>query len=224
MAQVSGDSRIVKKEHTICTTQGCDSTAVARSLCRRHYQNELFNDRLAPAYDKDYVRCSEEGCLVRARSQGLCFKHHYEHNKESESARGKEKYHRDVKKSREQVRVRGQEYRKTETYKKRLAKYYAENQEKYQTHRRTRRARVVNAETEEYTEQDVIDLYGTACFVCKSEIDFDAPRRAGLPGWELGLHLDHFISLAKGGTNLLSNMRPTHGLCNYKKGSKEENC
>ena len=53
MAQVSGDPRIVKKEHTICTAQGCDSAAVARSLCYRHYQNELFNNRLTPAYDID---------------------------------------------------------------------------------------------------------------------------------------------------------------------------
>ena len=223
MAQVSGDPRIVKKEHTICTAQGCDSAAVARSLCYRHYQNELFNNRLTPAYDKDYVRCSEEGCSVRARSQGLCFKHHYEHNKDFERVRGKEKYHRDVEKSREQGRVHGQEHRKTETYKKRLAKYYAENQEKYRTHRRTRRARVANAETEEYTEQDVIEVYGRDCFICKTEIDFNAPRRAGATGWERGLHLDHHIPLSKGGTNLLSNMRPTHGLCNYKKGGREEN-
>lgn len=52
------------------------------------------------------------------------------------------------------------------------------------------------------------------------DINWIAPRHPSTPGWELGLQLDHVIPLSKGGTDLISNVFPSHGKCNLNKGSK----
>ncbi len=58
--------------------------------------------------------------------------------------------------------------------------------------------------------------------VCKEPIDLMAPRQVGLKGWEYGLHLEHAVALRHGGSDLKSNVKPAHGLCNLKKHSKLE--
>lgn len=82
---------------------------------------------------------------------------------------------------------------------------------------RRRRARLRNSLTEKYTLDDVLNAYGTTCYLCNTEIDLNAPRRIGTVGWENGLHLEHVIDIAKGGNDVLENVRPSHGLCNLKK-------
>ena len=84
---------------------------------------------------------------------------------------------------------------------------------------RARRARILGVPSERYSADDVLTMYGTDCHLCKLPIDLDAPRRIGREGWELGLHIDHHIPLAKGGDNTLANARPAHGACNLRKGS-----
>ena len=95
------------------------------------------------------------------------------------------------------------------------------NPEKYAEHNRTkehrRRARKFQNGTEEYTEQIIIETYGTNCHICNQPINLEAPRRVGTEGWELGLHLDHVVPLSKGGDDRIENLRPTHGMCNLKK-------
>ena len=88
-----------------------------------------------------------------------------------------------------------------------------------QEHRR--RARMYLVENEKYTEAQVLETYGLNCHICLQPIDLNSPRRTNKDGWENGLHLDHLVSIAKGGSNTLENIRPAHGLCNTKKGSKE---
>lgn len=68
-----------------------------------------------------------------------------------------------------------------------------------------------------YNELQVIATYGHRCYLCGKEIDLLATRKAGIPGWESGLHIDHFIPISKGGSDTLDNVRPTHALCNLKK-------
>ena len=85
---------------------------------------------------------------------------------------------------------------------------------------RARRARLKNNITIAYTESQVISTYGTNCNICGLEIDFLAPRQVGKKGWEKGLHIDHLIPIANGGSDTLNNVRPTHGLCNLKKCAK----
>jgi 5-methylcytosine-specific restriction endonuclease McrA len=74
--------------------------------------------------------------------------------------------------------------------------------------------------SEPYSELQVINKYGTKCYICNQEINFNAPRRVGLKGWEIGLHIDHFIPISKGGLDVLENVRPAHGLCNIKKSDR----
>lgn len=71
--------------------------------------------------------------------------------------------------------------------------------------------------TEWYSPMQIVELYGTDCHICNEPIDMNAPRQTGKPGWELGLQIDHVIPLSKGGSDLIENLRPSHGYCNNTK-------
>lgn len=100
------------------------------------------------------------------------------------------------------------------------------NLEKYaEMHRnkaRNRRAMIRNNGFERYSERELISIYGTDCHICGLSIDFNAPRRQGIPGWEFGFQIDHILPIALGGADLLENVRPAHGVCNIRKGCKYE--
>lgn len=68
-----------------------------------------------------------------------------------------------------------------------------------------------------YNELQVIATYGPRCYICGLDIDFMAPRKCGVKGWENGLHIDHVIPLSKDGEDSLENVRPTHAICNLNK-------
>ena len=98
------------------------------------------------------------------------------------------------------------------------------NREKVNAYSRnkTRRIRAMRKGIgyEPYTEYQVLELYGTDCHICGKPIDMKAPRRCGLTNWEYGLQIDHVIPLSKEGQDTLKNVRPSHGICNLRKGSK----
>jgi hypothetical protein len=83
-----------------------------------------------------------------------------------------------------------------------------------------RRAQKNSTNHEPYTIDELITTYGTICHLCGGEIDFNAPRRAGVEGWEFGLHIDHVMPLSKGGDDTLLNVRPAHGQCNLAKSAR----
>jgi 5-methylcytosine-specific restriction endonuclease McrA len=91
--------------------------------------------------------------------------------------------------------------------------------EKKQVAHRQRRASLNQVESDDYTYQDVLHIYGIECHICKETIDLTAPRRVGEEGWERGLHLDHVVSIKHGGTDTLDNVKPAHALCNIRKGA-----
>lgn len=101
------------------------------------------------------------------------------------------------------------------------AEWYKRNPEYGRLKQHKRRSRMYSVENEKYTEAQVLEAYGTDCHICLEPIDLEAPRRTNREGWENGLHLDHLVSIAKGGSNTLENIRPAHGLCNTKKGARE---
>ena len=74
-----------------------------------------------------------------------------------------------------------------------------------------------NTDPGHYSDQQVLETYGTNCHICSLPIDLDAPRKTGDPGWEKGLHIDHVYPLSKGGLDTLENVRPAHGKCNVIK-------
>jgi 5-methylcytosine-specific restriction endonuclease McrA len=84
---------------------------------------------------------------------------------------------------------------------------------------RRKRARKALAPSHHYTSKDILSIHGTACYLCGREIDLSAPRSSGIPGWQEGLHLDHVIPLAAGGSDTVENVKPTHALCNMRKNS-----
>ena len=133
-------------------------------------------------------------------------------------------------------------YRKGETACapcKKAASLYARewqkrNPEKFREYRRTnvqrkaakqrqrsrRRARLKGNRYENYTLEQVLELYGTKCHICGEEIDMKAPRLCGVKGWERGLHLDHVIDIQFGGADALDNVKPAHALCNLRKNAR----
>ena len=120
---------------------------------------------------------------------------------------------RDKYRSRPEVqemrRAKGREYIKSE-----------QGRESFTRSNHARRARKLAAATEKYSVQQVLDLYGALCHICKKEIDTTLPRKVGSLKWKESLHLDHVIPLSKGGSNTLDNVRPSHGICNKTKGAK----
>ena len=85
---------------------------------------------------------------------------------------------------------------------------------------RERRAKKLSVPHEPYTAEIILQVHGTRCHLCGDEINLDAPRRSDMVGWEKGLHLDHVTPLAKGGSDLIINVKPAHGICNLRKGTK----
>ena len=68
-----------------------------------------------------------------------------------------------------------------------------------------------------YSTKDIVDKYGTKCYLCREEVDFSSPRNAGSIGWEVSFWVEHVIDIAKGGEDNLNNVRPSHGWCNLHK-------
>ena len=97
------------------------------------------------------------------------------------------------------------------------AKYRASNLDKVRERERSKNRRRRANITNDYKESQVISTYGEICYLCGLGIDLLAPRKCGVKGWEQGLHIDHVVPIAKGGSDTLQNVRPSHGLCNLRK-------
>jgi 5-methylcytosine-specific restriction endonuclease McrA len=110
---------------------------------------------------------------------------------------------------------------KPEIYREQKRKYYEKYPHKKTelNRRRDRRKRARNRGliTVNFDTKDVLDLWGTDCHICGIFIDMRLTRNCGEEGWEMGLHLDHVIPQAKGGHNIISNVKPAHAICNIKK-------
>ena len=126
-----------------------------------------------------------------------------------------EKYLANKEKIAEYQRVYREKY--PEKNKARLKKYKQKNTEKFADYERKRRAAKRGETHKFYSTELVIDVYGTICYLCNTEIDLMANRRTGRPGWEFGLQIDHVVPLSRSGSDTIENVRPTHGLCNSRK-------
>jgi hypothetical protein len=135
----------------------------------------------------------------------------------------KEKRSRSTKKWRskfpEKANEKARKWRKAnpEKVKEINKRHRANNPNKPRDDARARRARLKQVPFEKLTEQQIFDRWGTNCHLCKLPIDLNAPRQPGKAGWENGLHLEHVIRIADGGSDTLENIKPAHGLCNLKK-------
>jgi hypothetical protein len=68
---------------------------------------------------------------------------------------------------------------------------------------------------EDWTEKQLIDTYGTDCYICNKPIDYDAPKVG--PGSDYSSWPDHVIPMSRGGENTIRNVRPCHRTCNEHK-------
>lgn len=82
-----------------------------------------------------------------------------------------------------------------------------------------RRLRILENGFSYYSLTQVLTTYGKDCHICHTTIDLKASRRVGVGNWLLGLHIDHLVPIAKGGPDTLENVRPSHAICNLKKGT-----
>lgn len=130
---------------------------------------------------------------------------YYANNKETMLAQSKVWYEN----NKEKVKLAAQKHYQTESYRQKAA-----------LKANIRRTRKKNGIYEKYTLEQVIDTYGSLCYICGTNIDLSIPRWVGKKGWQFGLHIDHVIPISKGGADILENVRPSHGICNVRKGSK----
>jgi 5-methylcytosine-specific restriction endonuclease McrA len=163
-----------------------------------------------PLYKKPYCRpcestISKEWMLANPAASKATAEKHRKSHPEAQAIRDKKYY----EKNRAEVLKRKKQLRIDDPEK------HAE-QSRRRGHRR--RARLLGNGASFYKEAEVLELYGTVCHLCSLEIDMNAQRRVGKPGWENGLHIDHLVPIANGGADSLDNVRPSHGLCNIKKG------
>ena len=194
----------------------CSDCSIARSVRNREYREK--NIIKARAYARVYRakniekdKASSNAWRLANRERGIATqKAWHEKNKERRDATNKA------------WRLANPERVKT-TARRLSKKYRLANPERSGVYCRTRRARRRAAPSEPYTAQDILDRWGTNCHNCNQPIDLSAPRRSGLSGWEQGLHLDHVIPLALGGSDLMINVKPSHGLCNLRKSKTTTN-
>lgn len=146
-------------------------------------------------------------------------KRHREANKEKFKARNAENYKKNAQKIKEQKALAY--LNNQEEMRRRSAEYKAKNPDRGVFHKNKRRALKLNAPSEPYSAGQILALYGTYCYNCHELIDLNAPRHSNIGiGWEMGLQLDHVIPLSKGGSDLISNIRPSHAKCNLHKNAK----
>lgn len=143
-------------------------------------------------------------------------KRYYQRNKEAISAKRKAEYN--PKKAREAWLSWYERNREREAERKR--KFTQENPEVVRKYAHQRRVKLSGGLVEKYQEAEILEKYGTDCWICRVPINFSAPRSTKFIGWECGLQIDHLIPVKLGGNDSLENVRPTHGLCNKTKNAK----
>jgi 5-methylcytosine-specific restriction endonuclease McrA len=102
--------------------------------------------------------------------------------------------------------------------KKEISEWRRANSSRYLV---TRAEKLKENGVEEFTMSDVLEKWGSNCHICDYPINLDAHTRAGEENWEWSLHLDHVVSVFRGGSHTLENCRPAHAVCNIRKSKKE---
>lgn len=75
----------------------------------------------------------------------------------------------------------------------------------------TRRARKAGLSVSKADYQDILTEFGMTCHICGEAIETMSD-----------LHFDHVIPLASGGQHSKDNIRPSHAICNQRKGTRSQ--
>lgn len=182
---------------------------------------------LKSSYSYRYNKCKCHNCKEYHK---ITSKQYCSENKEK-VVENKKKYYQKNKKQIRQKQLVYEEKTK-EKRKEYLKQYHQENKERIRAKKReysrahpeldrnkNRRKRAIKRQNgfEKYTESQVLELYGNNCYLCNMTIDMNVSRKCGDPGWEQGLHIEHYIDIALGGPDTLENVRPSHAICNLTK-------
>ena len=101
--------------------------------------------------------------------------------------------------------------------KKQILSYKKNNPDISRKSANKRRVLKYGSNHQPYTTQDIVNKYGTCCYLCSDEIDFQASRVAGSKGWQTSFWVEHVVDIAKGGEDNLKNVKPSHAWCNLHK-------
>ena len=180
-------------------------------LCAKHYAQDYRRKNAKP---KTPRLCDVEGCESVHMARGYCSAH-YQRLIRYPVLTADPTY-----RDRENTRLRSRAREHADDERERNATYRATSEGKLQRSRREseRRARVAGLNYETFTDDEMLALYGSDCHICREPVDLDAPRSTRYLGWERGLQREHVIPIVKGGGTTLENCRPSHGLCNLRKG------
>jgi 5-methylcytosine-specific restriction endonuclease McrA len=202
---------------------------MADLLCLVHISSQGINKGMPLKCSYSYIqkKCRCENCKLNKKRSALnnyiknkekiklAKKEYYQKNKDVLSKKMKKYY----SENKEYIKKKSSLYSKNNTERLRVVKreYARKHPELDRNKNRRKRALKRNNGFERYTEGQVLELYGTDCYLCNTPIDMSASRRCGSPGWEKGLHIEHVIDIALGGPDTLSNVRPSHAKCNLNK-------
>lgn len=206
---------LINKDHPEkCAVDGCDRKYKGLGYCSKHYTRfKKHNDpNIVLTLTKKFFTCTIDGCNKKYAGSGYCQMHYRRYKLYGDP---------NIKKTTlgeyDICSIPG-------CNKKHSAKGYCKRHyhsilkpEIARGAKRRRRARKLENGIEYYTEQQVLEKYGTICYLCEKPIDMDAPRTTWTKGWEMGLHIEHVVDIAKGGPDTLQNVRPSHGICNLTK-------
>ena len=92
------------------------------------------------------------------------------------------------------------------------------NRDKRRAIRRREKAKLAGVLNDNWTDEQLIEAYGTDCYICNEAIDFNAPKRG--TGSDNSYWPDHLTPLSRGGDNTIENVRPCHRKCNQNKSTK----
>lgn len=190
-----------------------------------------------------YTRCMTKKCSACGVEFPATAEHFYSRGKKSLHSKCKtcyNKYQAEKQKSPEYREKRAERLAaQRDRINERQRKYYQKNKDwlkdwynEYHRNRpdealaklHRRRARKYGNGVEKYTRSDVIEKYGSDCHICGDPINLSVSGRPGWQkGWERGLHIDHVVSVANGGPDILDNVKPSHAKCNMDKGQEHTN-
>ena len=89
------------------------------------------------------------------------------------------------------------------------------NRTSYRERGRKTRAVKHGVAYERWTEEELLETYGSDCYICGDSIDLTLPRTG--KDSEHSFWPDHVIPVSRGGEDTINNVRPCHRQCNQNK-------
>jgi hypothetical protein len=168
-----------------------------RRAYQRAYQKQYradYPERHTAAKSK-YYKANKDACLERHREWVAA---------NPEKVQSWEDANRDRRNELQREWNRTNRAARLETERRYRERHPEKTSEKYRRHSRRRKSKLRGIYHEDWTRQQVIAKYGDCCYLCGGAYE----------------ETDHVIPLAKGGWDVLANLRPACTVCNQRKRDK----